>query len=72
MDHHTPHHCGRFMSESDCVRSIFRSGVRLWATIEKAHDYHVTEFAKKNVDAYYLPEDENSDTSKLLPCLHIW
>ena len=71
MGHHTPHHCGRFMSESDCVRStgMFRSGVRLLATIQKAHDYHVTEYAKK---MYYLAEDENSDTSKLLLCLQIW
>ena len=51
MGYHTPHHCGRFMSESDCVRStgMFRSGVRLLTTIQKAHDYHVTEYAKKNL-----------------------
>ena len=30
----SPHYCCRSMSESDCVRSMFRSGVYLWATIQ--------------------------------------
>ena len=37
----SPHRCGRSMSESDCVRSMFRSGVHLWATIQSTkHDDH--------------------------------
>ena len=35
----SPHCCGRSMSDSDCVRSMFRSGVHLWATIVLACYY---------------------------------